>query len=238
MAAEDDDLELRPADAGTLFRAEMATTNFFLGYWKALVGVVVLILVAVLVYGQYRSFQDTAQRAAAGRIATIEASLEVPIISVAEAVLQGSLTTEKVTKAARDLSEVAKNTSGPARVEADLKAAELFRVAKLDDERRVVLEDALPHADGVLAYSAAGALANLELEQGNGDAAVAGWKALIDRENGFLAEQAMLELGLTLEALDRKDEARQVYADFMAKFSSSPRMEKARQRADRLGSNG
>ncbi len=46
----------------------------------------------------------------------------------------------------------------------------------------------------------------------------------------------MLELGLVYEALERPDDARQVYADFMAKFPDSSRYDKAQQRDARLAS--
>lgn len=235
---EDDDLDLAPADAGSLFRAEMAATNFLLGYWKLLVGIVVVGLALILFYGQWQGLQMAQQRGVAAKIASVEARIDAPIIQLAQARDAGQIDDVQITKAARDLVEIAREAKGTARVEASLKAAEMFRVVGADDERRAALEDAVPHAKGVLAYAAQGALANLEQEQGNGDAAIARWRSLIASEEGFLAEQAMLELGLSLEALGRVDEARQVYADFMVKFPNSLRLEKAQQRSDRLGSNG
>ena len=47
----------------------------------------------------------------------------------------------------------------------------------------------------------------------------------------------MLELGLTLEELERVDEARQVYADFMVKYPNSSRFDKAQQRDARLAAD-
>ncbi len=238
MAAETDDLELKPADAGALFRAEMATTNFVLGYWKAMVAVVVVVLASVLFYGQYTTWAEGKQRAAAGRIALVEARIKVPIINLSEGLAAEQITSDELAKAAAELVVIAQETTGPSRVEADLKAAEIFRVLNRNDERRAALDDALPHAEGVLAYAAAGALANLDLEQGQGDAAVERWRALIAKQKGFLAEQATLELGLTLESLGRVDEARQLYADFAVTYPTSSRAETARQRADRLGNPG
>lgn len=238
MAADDDDLELKPADAGALFRAEMATKNFVMGYWKGIVGVIGVVLLCVFFYGQYASMVQADQRSTAGRIASVEAILGAPVVALPDAKAAGQLKDEDLLTAARALAEIARESTGPARVEADLKAAEMFRVAGKADERRSVLEDALPHAEGILAYAAQGALANLELEEGKPEEAIARWRTLASSQEGFLQEQAMLELGLVLEAVGQVDEARQVYADFMAKFASSPRLEKARQRSERLGNQG
>ncbi len=239
MAEEDDDLDLSPADAGALFRAEMATTNFLLGYWKGLLALLVAGLVGILLYGKYRDIQIDAQKGWASEVARQEVKLGVPLIALPQALEAGEIDKAKLASHARAMLEVARQGKGAARVEAGLKAAELFRLADLPEERRAALDDALPHAEGVLAYSAVGALANLDLEQGDGDAAAQRWQSLIASEDGLLAEQAMLELGLVYEALDRPDDARKVYADFMAKFPDSTRYEKAAQRDARLAaSNG
>lgn len=241
---EDEDLDLAPADAGVLFRAEMATTNFFLGYWPYIVGAIVAVLASILVYGQYKAYVVRGQQATAGRIAEVESTLpgaliELPSMMAGE--VPGAETDDiepKLLEAARALDGIAAEASRAARVEARLKAAELYRLGGDAAARRASLEDAVVHAEGILAYSAAGALANLDLEEGNGDAAVDRWKQLVETQQGYLAEQAMLELGLALEALDRDAEAATVYADFLSKFPESPRVETARQRQSRVQAAG
>ena len=233
----DDGLELRPADAGALFRAEMATTNFLMGYWKGLLAVLIVGLVGVLIYGKYVDYRVIQQKSFAAKVAMVEAKLGVPVITLADAMAAGEVEEADVTRLAQELLVVSRDGNGPARVEAALKAAEMFRVAAQTEERRAALEEAVAEAEGVLAYSAQGALANLALEEGDGDGAVARWRGLVASESGFLAEQAMLELGLTLEALERVDEARQVYADFMVKYPNSSRFDKAQQRDARLAAD-
>jgi hypothetical protein len=239
---EDDDLELAPADAGLLFRAEMATTNFLMGYWKYLVGVLVVVLAAFLFYGQYDAWVTRDQRGTAARIAEVEATLPGPVVDLAAAVAQaeaeGTDPSETLRSAATSLSGIAAEARGAARVEAQLKAAEIYRVLGEAEPRRAALEDAAQHAEGVLKYSAVGALANLALEEGDGDKAVAYWQQLVDSQQGYLAEQALLELGLALEALDRQEEARQAYGDFLTRFPESPRAEVARQRQSRVEAAG
>lgn len=239
---DEDDLDLAPADAGLLFRAEMATTNFFMGYWKFVVGVLVVVLACFLFYGQYDAWVMRDQRGTAARIAEVESQLEGPIVDlprwVAEQEAAGVDPKPAMEKAAQGLAGIAAEARGSARVEARLKEAELRRLLGDAAGRRSALEDAAQHAEGVLAYAAKGALANLALEEGRGDDAVALWKALAGGSEGYLAEQAQLELGLALEALDRDSDAGAAYADFLQRFPESPRAEVARQRQSRVGNAG
>jgi tetratricopeptide (TPR) repeat protein len=62
-------------EAGLGFKVEMAVQNFFLGYWKHLVAIVVIGLIGTLIYGQAKSWQQGQQRAASAQIAAIEADL-------------------------------------------------------------------------------------------------------------------------------------------------------------------
>ena len=240
---DDDDLELAPADAGALFRAEMATTNFLMGYWPYLAGAVVAVLAGILVYGQYAAWVVRDQQATAARIAEVESTLPAALIqlpSLMAGELPGGEEDPKPTliEAAKALDGIAAESSGSARVEARLKAAELYRLVGDAAARRASLDDAVANASGILAYSAHGALANLDLEEGQGDAAVARWREVVASQQGYLAEQALLELGLTLEALDRDAEAEAVYSDFLTKFPESPRVEVARQRQQRVQAAG
>ena len=240
---DDEDLELAPADAGLLFRAEMATTNFLMGYWKFLVGALVVVLAAFLFYGQYDAWVMRDQRGTAARIAEVETELPGPSVDLAASLAQAEAAGEEdprasLRPAAEKLTAIAGESRGAARVEAQLKAAEIYRILGETGPRRTALEDAAQHAEGILKYSAVGALANLALEEGRGDEAVSQWKQLVASEDGYLAEQALLELGLTLEALDRASEAREAYGDFLARFPESPRAEVARQRQSRVENAG
>jgi len=240
---EEEDLELAPADAGVLFRAEMAASNFIMGYWMYLTGVVVAVLAAILVYGQYSAWQVRDQQATAAQIAEVESELPAPLIQL-PSMLAGEMPSEvedpeaELREAAVALDAIAAESPGAARVEARLKAAELYRLIGDPAAQRASLQDAADHAEGILAYSAQGALANLDLEEGNGDAAVERWRSLADNQEGYLAEQALLELGLALEALERDADAAAVYADFLAQYPESPRVDVARQRQARVQASG
>lgn len=239
----EEDLELAPGEAGVGFKAEMLATNLLLGYWKHIVALLVIGLVAVLFYGQYHSFVQRGQRDLSARIADAERTLPANIIELPQLMAQPeasevAVTPEILVAAAEKIEAVAREGSGPAAVEGLLKAAELYRLAGSPDKQRGALEAAAEEADGVLKYAAVGALANLDLEQDRGDDAVARLTKLMDTNDGYLAEQAALDLGMALEHLERPAEAQQVYGTFLEKWPASTRAEDIRSRSERLGGEG
>uniref|UniRef100_UPI0025A09F14 hypothetical protein n=1 Tax=Klebsiella pneumoniae TaxID=573 RepID=UPI0025A09F14 len=84
-----------------------------------------------------------------------------------------------------------------------LDAAEAFRLADKRDKQRAALTAAAEGSTGILAYAAEGGLATLELAEGQGDAAVARLRKLSESQEGYLAEQATIDLGLALEHLGK-----------------------------------
>lgn len=240
MAEEqDEDLVLQPADAGAAFRFEMAATNFFLGYWKHVLAVLVVGLVGFLIYGQYSAYVVRSQRAAASQIAEVERDIPpIALLSYQKATKALETSNEELIAAAQQLEAVAGATSGTASVEARLKAAELYRIAGDNEARRAALEGAKGTAPGLLGYSVDSALAALDLEAGNGDAAVKRFEELRKAHSGFLAQQATIELGLALEHLDRDSEAAKVYSEFLAKWPDSSRAGEVRDFQARVGAAG
>lgn len=235
----DDDLDLAAGDAGVAFRAEMWATNTLLGYWKHLVALLVVGLLGFLFYGQYDAWVLRTQRGIAAQIARVETRLpasvaELPLL--ARAGREGA-DTETLLAAAAEIEAVGGTASGPGRTEAYLKAAELYRLGGDAEARARCLNAAVEKASGVLAYTAAAALANHELEQGQGDAAVERLRVLMAGE-GYLAEQAALDLAHALEHLDRNSEAAEVYAQFLERWPESVRVEEVTERQRRVGSKG
>jgi len=212
------DLSLPKQEAGLLFRAEMATTSFFLGYWKHLATVIVLGLLGILIYGQYDANWRRHQRAMTAQTSEEWAKLPAQAIP-------GQLTDDQKTtmqSVADALVKDAAGFSGPAAAEAHLKAAELYRILGKPDQQKAALEGAVPHAKGPLYYAARSSLANLATEQGDNETAVKIYKDLMDEMDGYLAQQAALNLGMTYEAMDRDADARSVYVQFQGKWPNSP----------------
>ena len=225
MAEEnDEDLELELADAGVAFRAEMWATNFMMGYWKHVLAVLIVGLLAILLFTQYQDYTRKAQRTATYQISKVETSLEMD-------------SKEARCAAANALNTIAEASNGTAKVEALLKASELFRLCENPEEQRRVLTAASAKAESVLKYSAIAALANLDLEEGKGDSAIERMTSLRDSYDGFLAQRAAIDLGLALEHLKRFDDAQAVYAEFLTTWPDSPRADEVRSRQAAKGAD-
>ena len=240
MAEEnDDDLMLAPADAGTAFRAEMAATNFFMGYWKHILAVLITGLVMIFIYGQIRQYGIYKQRVTAQQIAEVERDLPTAIANLPALKMQGGLPpAEDLEAAAAQLNAIASASSGTAKVEALLKASELYRLSGADEARKTALVSAAEHADGLLMFAAESALASMELDAGEGDAALARFKKLAASNDAFLAQEASIELGRTYRILERDSDAQQTLSDFLAKWPNAPRAAEVERMRAEIGSNG
>ncbi|MBX2801138.1 MAG: tetratricopeptide repeat protein [Myxococcales bacterium] len=233
---EDDDLDLQPADAGALFRAEMWATNTVLGYWRHMLAVVVTGLLIFLFYGQYITYVQRTQRGMTAEIAKLESELPTSVEVLARAKSFGIDAGEdgELEKVADDLVTHAEGCWGASRAEALLKAAEIYRTLDNTEKRRNALSQAVDGAEGVMAFAAQGALANLELELGEHDEAVTRLRDLKRSQDGFLAQQAALDLGLALEQIGRSDEAVQVYDEFLSEWPESPKLSEVQERRKRV----
>jgi tetratricopeptide (TPR) repeat protein len=140
----------------------------------------------------------------------------------------------RIEAAADALVVVGDDYGGAAGTEAYLEAADLYERAGKGEQRKVALGRAASSGDGVLAYAAEIGLAQIEIDEGNHDAALTRLARMQESFDGFLAEDAAIERGMALEHLDRKDEAAKVYADFLANWPQSPRAERVRQRQSQL----
>ncbi len=228
-------LDLPDQEAGAAFRAEMWLANTFLGYWKHLAAVIGVGLVCVLIYGIGMNQYRKAQKATTGRVA--DARSDLP-----GGASLGALTDAdkaSITEVADRLVAIGKESSGTASVEAYLEAAELYRIVDAPAARRAALQAAEPDSRAALRYAVVGALANLDLEEGQGDDAVARLRKLSTEVDGFLAEQALIDLGLALEHLERPSEASMVYDDFIKRFpDDSERLQTVQKRQAALQQGG
>jgi tetratricopeptide (TPR) repeat protein len=230
----DDDLELKPAGAGAMFRLEMFATNVLLGYWKHMLAVVVVVLLSILLYGQYRDSYRRDQRTTSALIADEMARLPDLAPGLSEKVAMGeAIDKAQIETVADAIVAIANGASGTARVEGLLTAAELYRLAQKVEKQRGALEGAAD-SKGVLAFAAEEGLANLELGVGEGEKAVERLRRLVEAHEGFLAEQAMLDLGLALEHLGKMAEADKLYSEFLTKFPESLRADDVKQRQARV----
>ncbi len=227
-------LALPEQDAGAGFKAEMWVANTFLGYWKQLLVVIVIGLIGVLIYGMWANQYQHQQRATTGQIADVQFNLPKDAVP-------GSMTdaqTATFAEAAGRLDEIGAAAAGTARVEAYLNAAELYRMVGNAEAQRSSLENAAKDSSGALQYAAVGALANLDLEEGQGDAAVERLRGLKDNMTGMLSEQSTIDLGLALEHLEKPADAVVVYTEFLEKWPESTRADDVEARQQRIIGDG
>lgn len=231
--ADDSNLDLEPQDAGLAFRAEMWATDLLFRNWKQIVGAVVVVLVGVGAYGIWNNFNQSSQRATTSAIADIEAALpqDMMTLALAKAGVRPDATIDEaaVREAAGKLIELSRGASGTAAVEAALKAGELYRFVDDAAGRREALEVASNGASGVLRYAAVAGLANLDIEEGKPDEALARFREL-RTEQPYLARQATLDLAAALESLDRHNEAVAAYDEYLATWPEASDVEDVRQR--------
>jgi len=231
---EDDDLEFQQADAGLLFRAEMWATNAFLGYWQYLLAGIVVILLGFLLWGQYTASVVSSQRGASQRIEQALGDLpSLDRIGPSRVFGQPLPDDADLPKSAKMLEEIAADSAGAARIEALMKAAELYRLEGQPKDQRRALIAAEGDAKGVLAFGVQSSLANLDLEEGDGESAVERLRDLAERDD-VLGEHASLDLGRVLETLDRDEEAREVYDAFETRWPESSRLDEVRERKKAL----
>lgn len=230
---EEEDLTLEAQEAGLAFRAEMWATDTLLGYWPYLLGTIVVGLASVLVWSKYDEYVVDQQHAAASAIALLEVDLPSPVGQLAALEASGqALDTASLTSTAQAFEAV--DITGAARVEALLKAAELYRLSDDADAQRRALEGVVAEGIEPFAFLAGSTLANLDLEAGDNAAAVARLQGLMEQHADYLGEQAAIDLGMIHEHLDQNAEARTVYQQFEQKWPDSPRLDQVTKRLEAL----
>lgn len=231
------ELKLEAPKAGLAFRAEMWAMDALLGYWPYVAGVVGLALVVIFFYGQYVSWERSTQQSLTREVARVEAKMKVPPAEVAFAAAQGApIPAEDLVASATRLEGV--SGSGAGRVEALLKAGELYRVAGRPDDARRVFAEASATASGPLRALAESALASVEIGAGDVDGAARRLDALAQGGHGFLSQEAALTLGALHEQGERPAEARAVYERFLTQWPESPRKNEVEARLQGLGEGG
>lgn len=234
-----DDFSLDAGGGELALRAEMGAQEFLLRNGPYLVAAVGVMFVGFVVYGWWADLEVSAQRAATSRIADVERTLPSDLLQLAQA--KAGMGTppepELLSKKAADMVAVGDEASGTAAVEAWLKAAELYRIAGDAGARRAALEKAAAQADGVLAYAAGAALANLDLEEGQTESGLKRFESLASSPDAFLARQATLDLAAAYDAVGQFDKARATYDRFLSTWPDAPGAEEAAAAKERVGQN-
>lgn len=233
MANEQPDAPITPADqeADLFFKVQMQLAHWVYGYWKQGIAGIGTVLLLTLIIGQTSTCLRDQQRDGSAAMAAVERTLPEPspLAQYGLAPLDDLTDTEHVAaleRAAQAYEDVAESSNRLAGAEAWLRAANTWARAG-NDERASIAYDNAYKADpgGVYTYAAGNRLAAIYREAGRSDDAASLYREMASDLEGFLAEQALLDLmGLQIEAGDPASIQR-LAAEFRARFDNSPRLE-------------
>lgn len=237
------DLAVPNPDAGLGFRLEMAVTNFIYGYWRQMAVAAGVVLIVVLLYGAWRDRMLAFQKTAAGESARVlnklaerydgiklpgqrGSALTAELPTMAESRIDSLLQPpvgpdspkgQSFATAARELQAVSQNYSGFAAQEAQLYAAELYRLAGQPDQQQQALQAAADHG-GELGALAKRALATLAPPEQR----LAELLDLTTSETStFAAQQASVAYMVAAVGLSHPDNARAELDRFEARWPDS-----------------
>jgi hypothetical protein len=222
----------------------MAVSDFVLGNAKYFGYLVGLVLVGALVYGGVTSFRSARAEEDFAEIARID--FKMP--KVEQLALFGLAPMDDKTDAARmaNVEEGAKryaaagdDASGAAAVYAYLKSADAWMRVDKPDQRLAALEKASKAgAKGVAGFAADAAYASALLDGGRTDDALALYRTMAGRHEGFFAERSLILLAEAQIAADKKSDAKLVIDEFKNRFPQSPRLNEITFLEGKIGSNG
>lgn len=213
-----------------LFQARMSLFKWFTANWKGFAAIAGVVLIAALAYNVYDSV--TTSRAKEGAAAIHAVDSKMPKIE--PMARMGILPIDDLNDANRvaNLKEGAKRymaagdeTGGSPAAQAYLKAGDTYQRLGETEQAKAAYEKAQGAYDkGVLGFASRTALATLALEAGDTAGALAQYQTLVDREDGLLAEQALIYQASVHESTGDAVQLQATFDAFTTRFPSSPRV--------------
>lgn len=265
---EDDNLFPEQEDAGLAFRFEIALKGFFLGYWKAIAGATVLVLIGIGGYSAIKDSQINEQK----RITKLTVKAESELFFIADDAFAPFLADPDARE--RQIEQMglyqslamAKSGQLPGMSLSEAQSGEVeaqgdaMLVIGKDNGGPAAVDSLLKAAElfRLVDNNAKRAEALLVAEDKADDNmmyAVQSGLAQIDIEEGrideglgrlqtigkgddFLARQATIALAEVYEGLDRNSEAVGVYDDFLSRWPDSSENAKVQERRELAASKG
>ncbi len=232
MANEQPGAPITPADqeADLFFKVQMKLAHWVYGYWKQGLAGIGVVLALTFVVGQTSTCLRDQQREGSAAMAAVDRTL--PEISPLAQYgyepmddLDDPQRVESLRAAAQGYEKVAKDSHRLASAEAWFRAGTTW--ARADDQERAAAafrEAYEADRGGIYTYAAGNRLALIHRQAGEHEKAAELYRELASDLNGFLAEQAMLDL-MDLRIETGETEAIQrLAAEFRARFDTSPRL--------------
>lgn len=228
----DDDKRTLPGEeeeVDYLFQARMSLFKWFTRNWKGFAGAAGIVLVVALAYNVYESVTTSQSRDGASAIHAVDIKMPkvepmarmgiLPLDDLSDANRVANLE-----EGARRYEAAANGTGGSSAAEAWLKAAEIHERLGSAVQDKAAYEQALGAYDkGILGFGAHTALAGIALEAGDTADALAHYATLAGREDGLLAEQALIYQAVVYEDMGDQAQLQATYDSFMERFPGSPR---------------
>ena len=225
FAPEVDDLE--EGDEDILFKAQMGIYQFFATNWKPLLGMLGVFLLGTLVYSLVSDHLRQQQREQHAAINEIDRRMPPPdpLAAFGMAPADDPEDADRMAnlkEGARRYGVIADEGSGTAAVMSRLKEAGVHARIGDDAARLAALEKANEAGSkGILGWSATSQLAAARADAGDVDGAASLLESVNSTETGFIAEQALLDLGMLYEGAGRTDDAVRVLEDFTTRYPES-----------------
>ncbi|MDP2311513.1 MAG: hypothetical protein Q8P41_01295 [Pseudomonadota bacterium] len=236
--------EAAPVEQDTLFRLQMAASDFIIGNAKYLGYLVGIVLLGTLVYGTVTSWLASREAEEFAEIARIDRKMPKveDLARFGLAPMDDKTDTARmanVEEGAKRYTALGDDAHGAAAVYAYLKAADAWeRVGKPDEVLAVLKKASDEHVKDLPGYTASAAYAAALLDAGKTDEALGVYREMAGRLEGFFAERSLLLLADAQIAAGRQADAKLVIAEFRQRFPQSPRASEVAALEARAGSAG
>lgn len=162
--------------------------------------------------------------------------IDIPLEAALEQSPKADADPEAVlTEAGDELMAVSGRGSGVAAAHAALLAAEMYRLAGVEDGQTKALEAAKAFDMPPVAFGADAALAQRAAAGGDLPGADALLRPWIREGRGFFGQQAAFDLGTLYEAADREGDAQAIYEELRQIWPASPLLDQVDARLDAMG---
>ena len=181
-------------DNDVIFQAQMGVHQFLMSQWKSILGVTVVFLLGVLIYGTYTNSVMESQRAIHSDLAKIQKRLP-------NALATGATTAQKskFRASAAETEQVAKEASGVGAYYSWLEAGKMWMVAEEWDPAIAAFSNIDTGAPTLLRWTAATKISQAYNKKGDKPKAVETLSKITKELDGTLKEQGLLTLALLQE---------------------------------------
>ena len=210
-----------------LFRIQLAFTSFFAANSKYMGWMVAVGLAGVLVWGMVSVWMERSADAAFGTIAAIDYRMPKPDPMSEYGMAPADDPNDAGRKSdlqegARRFEAAAQSSSGAASAYAYLKAADALQRAGDVEGRIGALKSGYDAGGGDLPlWSNGSAYAAALTDAGRAEEALAVYRAIAGKTQGFYAQQALLALASAQIDLDKKDDAKATILEFRTRFPNA-----------------